>query len=214
MSFFLRAAACAAVLITTVATMGTGTESVAAMLTEQVAAPLSPDTEPTVTKTVFVSQPQVQDLAAPIVDEPVTADDDATFATLRDAVANYRVDDELSDEARCLAIAVFFESKGESLTGQMAVARVILNRVASARFPDSVCGVVTQPSQFSFVRGGHLSQPRAGRQWDTARAVASAAVADAFDSPVGEALFFHATRVSPRWGKTRVATVGNHVFYR
>ncbi len=199
--------------------MGMGTESVAAMLTEQVAAPFSPavDTDaadPDAIEMVFVSQPQVQALAAPEADESATADDDTTFTTLRDAVANTRVEDELSDEERCLAIAVFYESKGESLTGQRAVAHVILNRVASRRFPDSVCGVVTQRGQFSFVRGGRLSEPRGGRQWETAKAVALAAVADAWNSPVGEALFFHATRVSPRWGKTRVAIVGNHVFYR
>lgn len=219
MSLFFRAASCAAILVTTVATMGVGSESFAAMLTEEVAvvAPALP-ADPTAADAVdvaFVSQPQVQALPEPAA-SPVVPDDDVaqTYATLRDAVDGYRADDSLSDEERCLAVAVYYESKGESLTGQMAVAHVVLNRVESRRFPNSVCGVVTQRSQFSFVRGGRLPAARAGHQWETAKAVALAAVADAWDSPVGEALFFHATRVSPGWGKAKVATVGNHVFYR
>ncbi len=96
----------------------------------------------------------------------------------------------------------------------MAVAHVILNRVESPRFPSTICGVVTQRGQFSFVRGGRLPDARPGASWNTARAVARAALADAWDSPVGEAMFFHATRVSPRWNRTKVASIGNHVFYR
>ncbi len=215
MSLFFRAAACATFLATTIVTMATGTQSMAAMLDDATAplavAALQPDVQPDVVR--FVSDPVVQDVPVPTVVESVDESDEE-FATLREAVDNFQDDEALSAEERCLAVAVFFESKGEPLAGQMAVAHVILNRVDSRRFPDTVCGVVTQRSQFSFVRGGHLPTARAGRQWETAKAVAHAAMADAWDSPVGEALFFHATRVSPRWGKTRVATLGNHIFYR
>ncbi len=219
MSIFLRAASCAAILVTTVVTMGVGNESFAAMLTEEVAAvaPSAP-ADPTaadLVDTVFVSTPLVQTLPEPAA-EPVPDEDGVaqSYATLSDAIDGHRDDDSLSAEERCLAVAVYYESKGESLKGQMAVAHVILNRVESRRFPDTVCGVVTQRSQFSFVRGGRLPDARPGRSWETAKAVALAAVAESWDSPVGEALFFHATRVSPRWGKAKVATVGNHVFYR
>ncbi|HEY0148015.1 MAG TPA: cell wall hydrolase [Allosphingosinicella sp.] len=119
-------------------------------------------------------------------------------------------------EQECLANAVYFESKGEPLAGQLSVAEVILNRKKSGRFASSVCGVVKQRGQFSFVRGGRLpSVPRSSAAWKKAVAIARIAQADLADSPVSRALFFHATRVRPSWrGLKRLATVGNHVFYR
>ncbi|HZG09830.1 MAG TPA: cell wall hydrolase [Allosphingosinicella sp.] len=119
-------------------------------------------------------------------------------------------------EHECLANAVYFESKGEPLSGQLSVADVVLNRAGSGRFPRSVCGVVKQRGQFSFVRGGRLPPvPRASAAWHKAVAVARIARQDLADSPASRALFFHATRVNPGWrGLTPVATVGNHIFYR
>ena len=60
----------------------------------------------------------------------------------------------LSEEANCIATAVYFEARGESVEGQLAVARVIMNRAASGQYPASWCAVVKQPAQFSFVRHG------------------------------------------------------------
>jgi spore germination cell wall hydrolase CwlJ-like protein len=119
-------------------------------------------------------------------------------------------------EQECLANAVYFESKGEPLTGQLSVAEVVLNRAKSGRFASSVCGVVKQRGQFSFVRGGRLpAVPRASLAWKKAVAIARIAQDDLADSPASRALFFHATRVRPSWrGLKRVATVGNHIFYR
>ncbi len=150
-------------------------------------------------------------------DTAITEDsesDSATYATLAAAVA---AQDAIADDAElnCLAIGVYYESKGEPLEGQLAVAEVILNRAKSGRFPASVCGVLTQRGQFSFVRGGRLIQPPAGaRAWKTALAVAQVARDDAWDSRVSNALFFHARYVSPNWRKARVGSVGNHIFYR
>lgn len=121
-----------------------------------------------------------------------------------------------NSEQECLANAVYFESKGEPLTGQLSVAEVVLNRAKSGRFASSVCGVVKQRGQFSFVRGGRLpSVPRASAAWKKAVAIARIAQGDLADSPASRALFFHATRVRPSWrGLKRIATVGNHIFYR
>ncbi|MGN5375401.1 cell wall hydrolase [Sphingomonas hankookensis] len=106
-------------------------------------------------------------------------------------------------------------SKGEPLTGQLAVADVILNRATSGRFPTSACAVLTQRGQFSFVKGGRLPDVDTSRPaWKTAVAIARIARQDLWDSPAEGALFFHARRVSPNWGKTRVASLGNHIFYR
>jgi len=117
-------------------------------------------------------------------------------------------------ETNCLAVGVYYESKGEPLAGQLAVAEVILNRASSGRFPRSVCGVITQRGQFSFVRGGQLPTPPENAQWRKAVAVAQVAQKDLWDSPVENALYFHARYVSPGWKRPRVGTVGNHVFYR
>src|SRR3546814_4388492 len=75
---------------------------------------------------------------------------------------------------KCLAGAVYFESKGESLEGQLAVARVIINRARSGRFADSLCGVIYQPGQFSFVRGNGMPSIRLGSEsWREAVAIRS-----------------------------------------
>ena len=122
---------------------------------------------------------------------------------------------ELSSDLHCLAGAVYFEAKSESLAGQLAVGRVIVARSKSGRFPETYCGVVYQPSQFSFVRGRSMpSVNRSSRQWKTAVAIAQIAHAGAWRSPVEGALFFHATHVSPGWRLTRLGRVEKHVFYR
>lgn len=118
-------------------------------------------------------------------------------------------------DMKCLAGAVYFESKGESLEGQLAVARVIINRAKSGRFADSLCGVVYQPSQFSFVRGGGMPPIRLeSTSWREAVAIAQIAIDDSWDSRAEGALFFHARRVSPGWGKAKLASIDNHIFYR
>ena len=136
-------------------------------------------------------------------------------SSLRQLVRQQSVDGSLDAEMQCLAGTVYFESKGETLQGQLAVARVVLARVASSRFPNSICGVVFQRSQFSFVRGGKMPPIRTGhRHWRNAVAIAKIAMNDGWESPVEGALFFHARYVSPGWRLTRLATIDNHIFYR
>ena len=125
------------------------------------------------------------------------------------------VDGVLDAETHCLATAVFYEARSESLEGQLAVARVIVNRAASARFRDSLCGVVKQPGQFSFVRGGAIPDPSyGGSSWKTAIAIARIAVVNGWENVAEGALYFHARRVAPAWTRKRVAAIDNHIFYR
>ena len=139
----------------------------------------------------------------------------ATYASLAAAVAAQDMPDDADSELSCLATAVYFESKGEPLSGQLAVANVIINRTTSGRFPGSICSVVKQPGQFSFVRGGRLPAVAPNAQYRTAMAIAEIAMADGWEDPAPNALYFHARSVSPGWsGKARVATIGNHVFFR
>jgi len=130
-------------------------------------------------------------------------------AQLRDSVPGSR-------ELECLATGIYFESKSEPLAGQLAVGKVIANRAKSGgRFPSTYCGVLFQRSQFSFVRGHSLpSVPRASKQWQTAVAMAKIVDQGLKESAVGNALFFHARYVSPGWRLKRVASIGNHIFYR
>jgi N-acetylmuramoyl-L-alanine amidase len=135
-------------------------------------------------------------------------------SSLSAIVSRYAGNTPGSAEADCLAKAVYFESKGEPLNGQLAVAEVILNRAKSGRFASSLCGVVKQPSQFSFVRGGGFPPVVNQAMWKQAVGVAHVAMNGLWEGPAKGAMYFHATRVSPNWGKKHVATVGNHVFYR
>ena len=163
----------------------------------------------------FVASETVQDIPA----EPEPAADDTQYdaESLRQLVRQVEVDDDLSREERCLAQAVYFESRGEPLDGQLAVARVIVNRAESRTFPDDYCSVVTQRSQFSFVRGGRIPAPnRASAAWERAKAIAHIAHRDLWESEAGDALYFHARYVSPSWARrmTARATIDNHIFYR
>jgi spore germination cell wall hydrolase CwlJ-like protein len=122
------------------------------------------------------------------------------------------VDSDADEQLRCLATAVYFESRGEPLEGQLAVAQAILNRVDSGRYAPTVCAVINQPGQFSYDRS---RTPRAGRDWDTAEAIAKIAMDDMWHEVAPRAMSFHATYVKPNWaGKTKVAQIGRHVFYR
>lgn len=140
---------------------------------------------------------------------------EAPARSLSALVARHAGTSTSSREAECLAGTIYFESKGEPLDGQLAVAQTVLNRSKSGRFPGSVCGVVFQKSQFSFVRGGGFPPiARSSQQWKTAVAIAHIAQNNLWDSSIANALFFHARHVSPGWRLKRIASVGNHIFYR
>ncbi len=141
--------------------------------------------------------------------------DRGSSRSLSELVASQSATKTSSREQECLAGAVYFEAKGEPLVGQLAVAKVIQNRARSGRFASSICGVVMQPSQFSFIRNGAFPAiDRSSRNWKSAVAIARIAQANAWNSSVNNALYFHARYVSPRWKLTRVASIGNHIFYR
>lgn len=136
-------------------------------------------------------------------------------SSLAELVKSHGGAEALDAEMRCLAGAVYFESKGESLAGQLAVARVVLARTKSGRFPSTICGVVYQPSQFSFVRGGKMPRIDTGStHWKNAVAISKIAVDGSWKSPVEGALFFHARYVSPGWRLKRMGSIDNHIFYR
>jgi hypothetical protein len=137
--------------------------------------------------------------------------------TLDQLVDEHRVGPDLDSEAKCVATAVYFESMGEPLQGQLAVARVVLNRAASGQYPTSWCGVVKQKAQFSFVRGGRFPRIDTGSEaWAKAQAITRIAIKNAADSLPLDVLWYHADYVAPKWRKNlnRVDKIGAHIFYR
>jgi len=162
--------------------------------------PTAPDT-PAVTA---ASVPEEQQLAA-IPPEPLMPAYDATPA-----------------ERKCLALAVYFESRAESVEGQQAVAAVVLNRVRSGRFPGNICAVVHEGGgqrhrcQFSWYCDGRSDKPRDGGAWEQAVAIADSVIDGQVSDPTDGALYYHNTHVKPKWRKklTKTAAIDNHIFYR
>jgi spore germination cell wall hydrolase CwlJ-like protein len=124
---------------------------------------------------------------------------------------------------QCLAEAVYYEARSEPEDGQRAVAQVVINRLRSPAYPNSVCGVVYQGPmragggcQFTFTCDGSLALPPAGPAWARARRIAAAALSGAVYAPVGLATHYHTHQVVPAWAFRLVksAVIGSHNFYR
>ena len=125
-------------------------------------------------------------------------------------------------EQRCLAAGIYFEARGEKLSGQAAVAQVILNRVRNPTYPNTICGVVYQNKtwrnrcQFSFACDGIRDRVRSPKAWNIAEEIALATTAGKiWFKQVGSSTHYHATYVRPRWAKKmrRVGRIGLHIFY-
>lgn len=126
-------------------------------------------------------------------------------------------------EWACLAEAIYFEARGESVKGQFAVAEVILNRVDSAEFPDSVCGVINQGTgrkyqcQFTYTCDGHKEVINEPGTFENVGIVAYTMLKDGAPRELTEgATHYHTKAVNPRWARVfpRTATIGVHHFYR
>ncbi len=217
MKFLPRAATFAAVTFCAGALANAATLNLSPLPQQEAKTQPTVQPAPAQLSNVLASQ-QVPAPQAAVEQQGSDAEDDTTpeYATLSDAVAAQEDVAALEEdrELRCLATGVYFEARSEPLSGQLAVADVILNRSTSGRFPGSVCSVVTQKGQFSFVRKGKLPTPPANAQWRRALAVAQVARKNLWESPAGDALYFHARYVNGAQGRASVATVGNHIFYR
>lgn len=129
---------------------------------------------------------------------------------------------EGGEQWECLAEALYFEARGETIRGMFAVGEVILNRVDSDAYPDTLCGVINQGTgrryacQFTYTCDGNpevISEPRA---WERVGKVAAILLDGAPRALTGGATHYHTKAVSPSWAKRfpRTAAIGSHYFYR
>jgi spore germination cell wall hydrolase CwlJ-like protein len=135
------------------------------------------------------------------------------------AIAQRRV--QLAEE-NCLARAIYFEARSESELGQIAVAKVVLNRVKDPEYPNTICGVVYQGSgrrnscQFSFACDGLPDDVKSATSWAQAKRLAKKTIAgDAKVAALTTATNYHADYVKPKWAKSmkRLVKIGRHIFY-
>lgn len=132
--------------------------------------------------------------------------------------------EQLQDERRCMAEALYYEARGEGALGQAAIAEVIYDRMRSGEYPNSICGVVYEGAQerhacqFSFVCNGEMERPKNPHEWARARSLAAKIMTGVIR--VGDitdgATSYHSVDVDPVWSETmeRTVQIGNHVFYR
>ena len=126
-------------------------------------------------------------------------------------------------EQKCLANAIYFEARGESLRGQAAVAQVVLNRVRNPTYPSTICGVVYQNQnlknrcQFSFACDGKKDRITSPANYKVAEQIAMAVTAGKIFLPeVASSTHYYAQYVSPRWARSmqKMKKIGLHIFYR
>ena len=150
---------------------------------------------------------------------PVIITKPTTYVANKDTtVAKKDTHESCLQDANCnkLAEAIIFEARGEPTKGQIAVAQVILNRKQDPRWGNSIRDVIHQPYQFSYLKDKHKQTPPTRDDWTTALKVAHGVISGTVINPVGDATHYHAARIRPKWARKleRVASIGQHVFYR
>jgi spore germination cell wall hydrolase CwlJ-like protein len=156
---------------------------------------------------------------------PATVESEASPETMAQRLRflAIRSNGDMDRARQCLAEAIYFESRGEPEMGQLAVAQVVLNRVMSGLYPNSVCGVVYQNAhrfnacQFSYACDGIPDRVNDRTAWDKAIRIAADALSGrSFLAEIGDSTHYHATWVSPVWRLELVQTlkIGEHIFYR
>ncbi|WP_424971094.1 cell wall hydrolase [Dinoroseobacter sp. S76] len=164
-----------------------------------------------------VTPTRLEELAAPVEVSPMPAERKYSREWI-----NSQPKAEGGEAWRCLAEALYFEARGESIKGQFAVAEVILNRVESARYPNSVCGVINQGTgrkyqcQFTYTCDGHPERIGEPRAWESVGKVAKLSLETGDRSLTDGATHYHTTAVRPSWSKKYIKTaeIGVHRFYR
>lgn len=153
---------------------------------------------------------------------PMARDVNLTQSVTGKALENYHTSKTVMAEHRCMAEAIYYEARSEPLAGQKAVAEVVMNRIKSKHYPNTVCGVVYQGAerttgcQFSFSCDGSTAREPSGVTWERSQDIAALALTKGFKPLTGRATHYHTHDVSPPWSNTlrMTKTIGSHKFYR
>ena len=159
---------------------------------------------------------QVQSLPAAVRDAAITSDIPALDANL------VRAATDSAAQTQCMAQAIYYEARSETFAGQKAVGEVVLNRVGSKHFPNTVCGVVFEGSerstgcQFSFTCDGSMDIAPKGKAWARSQVLAEHMMIGAHKPMTARATHYHTTEVNPKWAAHVQPTrqIGSHKFYR
>lgn len=170
-----------------------------------------------------VARPEPQKIEKRLVMTPPVWKLESTFKLKRNEKQKIVAERRLAlAEENCLAKAVYFEARSESELGQLAVAKVVLNRVKDPNYPKTICGVVYQGSdrrnscQFSFACDGVPDEVKNKSAWDHSKLIAQKAIAgDQTIRVIGAATNYHADYVRPKWAKEmrKLIKIGRHIFY-
>ena len=121
-------------------------------------------------------------------------------------------------QKKCLALNIYFESRGESKLGQTAVAWVTLNRTHSTDYPKTICDVVWEKDQFSWTNDGKSDKPKDKVAWIEAMNIAESVMLNynKYEDPTDGSIMFHSTKVDPKWNQdySRTSRIDNHIFYK
>jgi spore germination cell wall hydrolase CwlJ-like protein len=123
---------------------------------------------------------------------------------------------QANNEKLCLAQALYYEARGEGERGQQAVAEVILHRVHSGAHPNTICGVVYEPYQFSFAYDGSMRRKLEPQAWEASNQLAARLFREETGTAITKrTMFYHKADIKPDWTKNlvRTAQIGNHIFY-
>jgi|TARA_A100001391_G_scaffold184988_1_gene153230 hypothetical protein len=162
----------------------------------------------------------------PNIPSPVGVPETLAYGRANTPATEFTVSHTYSErEQWCMATGIYFEARGESYRGQVAVAQVIMNRVDHPNYPDTICGVVYQNQhrrnacQFSFACDGKTNVNRTSEvaAWDLAQSITQEVLSEEiYLTEVADATHYHATYVRPAWARNmdKLAQVGLHVFYK
>ena len=119
-----------------------------------------------------------------------------------------------SADLTCLAKNIYYEASNQSKLGKMAVAQVTLNRIKNPKFSKSICGVVLEPNQFSWVNNHNRKVIPVGDQWKESLEVAHQVIEGRRIYGMEHALYFHNDSIHPNWKHLcRLTQIGAHIFY-
>ncbi len=137
-------------------------------------------------------------------------------------LAQLKASKAAAQDQNCLSQAIYYEARSETVTGQKAVAEVVLNRVASKHFPNNICGVVYEGAerntgcQFSFSCDGSMDIAPSGKSWERANLIAQHTLIGAHRPITLRATHYHTIDVNPHWAASvkPTRTIGEHKFYK